>query len=289
MDINEIKSEIDNWLKNYFTDKGTYNKSIYEAMSYSVNIGGKRIRPILLILVYSLYCDNYEDVIPISASIEMIHTYSLIHDDLPCMDNDDLRRGKPTNHKIFGEAIATLAGDGLLNEAVNVMFNYCIDKGKNELSACKTITEAAGADGMIAGQVVDILSEGRKIDKEELYYMHRKKTGELITASVLAGAHLAGAEERDLRILSSFGEKLGLAFQIKDDILDVIGNTELLGKKVNSDENNNKSTFVTCFDIEYCEIMCKELTIECVDLLNRLDRNTNTLKQLTKMLLEREK
>lgn len=288
MEINEIKSEIDNWLMNYFANKGSYNKRIYDAMGYSINVGGKRIRPILAILIYSLYYDNYKDIMPIAAAIEMIHTYSLIHDDLPCMDNDDLRRGKPTNHKIYGEAIATLAGDGLLNEAMNIMFDYCADKGRNYLLACKLISNSAGAEGMIGGQVVDILSENKKINIEELYYMHRKKTGELIRASILAGAYLADAPENDLEMLNSFGEDLGLAFQIKDDILDVTGNTELLGKKIKSDENNKKSTFVTSFGLERCEIMCKELTQKCIDLLDDLNKDTVTLKKLTRMLLERE-
>lgn len=288
MEIKEIKNEIDNWLMDYFVNKGAFNRKIYDAMGYSINVGGKRIRPILLILVYSLYYENYKEIMPIAAAIEMIHTYSLIHDDLPCMDNDDLRRGKPTNHKIYGDAIATLAGDGLLNEAMSIMFNYCLNKGKNQLLACKLISNSAGAEGMIGGQVVDILSQNRRIGIEELYYMHKKKTGELIKASILSGAYLAQAPENDLEVLNNYGEKLGLAFQIKDDILDVVGNTELLGKKVNSDENNNKSTFVTSFGLERCKTMCKELTTECIDLLNKLNKNTGILKELTNMLLERE-
>lgn len=288
MNINLVKSEIDQWLGSYFQNKGTYDKKIFEAMAYSVEIGGKRIRPLLLILTYCLYKENYKEILPVASALEMIHTYSLIHDDLPCMDNDDLRRGKPTNHKVFGEAVAVLAGDGLLNEAMNIMFNFCIDKGTKELRACKLISEAAGADGMIGGQVVDILSENKKISEEELAYMHRKKTGELIRAAVLCGAILGGAPENDIEILSMYGENLGLAFQIKDDILDVIGDTELLGKKVKSDENNKKTTFVSVYGLESCKEKCLSLTEKCLKLLKALKKNSYLLEDLTLFLLKRE-
>jgi geranylgeranyl diphosphate synthase, type II len=288
MDITSFKDEIDQWLKEYFNGKGTYNKRIFEAMAYSVDIGGKRIRPLLLVLSYCLYKDNYKDILPAAAALEMIHTYSLIHDDLPCMDDDDLRRGKPTSHKVFGEAIAVLAGDGLLNEAMNIMFQFCSGRGAKELKACKLISEAAGAEGMIGGQVVDILSENKKISEDELAYMHRKKTGELIKAAVLCGAILGDAPEEDVKVLTAYGENLGLAFQIKDDILDVIGNTELLGKKVKSDENNNKTTFVTVYGLESCKERCISLTNECLKQLKSLKKNSNALEELTMFLLKRE-
>lgn len=287
MNIPDIKYEIDEWLKNYFINKGSYNKIIYDAMSYSLNVGGKRIRPILLLLTYSIYKENYKEVLPVACALEMIHTYSLIHDDLPCMDNDDLRRGKPTNHKVFGDAIATLAGDALLNEAMSLLFDYCVDKGRSEIKACNLISKSAGAEGMIAGQVVDIINEGKSIGVEELYYMHSKKTGELIKSSILAGAILANASQKDIEILNSYGEKLGLAFQIKDDILDVVGETSTLGKKIKSDANNNKVTFVTTFGIEKCKKMCEELTDECFQLLDRISEDTLDLKEITLFLLKR--
>jgi geranylgeranyl diphosphate synthase type II len=204
------------------------------------------------------------------------------------MDDDDLRRGKPTNHKVFGEALAVLAGDGLLNEAMNVMFDYCINVDSSAISACSLISKAAGAEGMIAGQVVDILSTGQSIGSDVLYYMHKKKTGELIKASILAGAILANAPTNEIEALGNYGNKLGLAFQIKDDVLDVIGETELLGKKINSDTAQNKTTFVTINGLEKCIELCSNLTEECIMILNNLSRNTENLIEITKFLLERE-
>jgi len=288
MDRETLKTEINEWLKSYFINKGSYNKKLYEAMYYSVEVGGKRIRPILLILTYLLYKKDYKEVFPVAGAMEMIHTYSLIHDDLPCMDNDDLRRGKPTNHKMFGEGIATLAGDGLLNEAMNILFNFCGNGLINSIKACTLISEAAGAEGMIGGQVVDILSEGKKISTEELMYMHSKKTGALIKSSILAGAILGNADKDELEILSSFGDKIGLAFQIKDDILDVIGDTKLLGKKIKSDEGNDKTTFITIYGIEKCKELCSALTNESLELLEKLAKDTTNLKNITLFLLKRE-
>jgi geranylgeranyl diphosphate synthase type II len=287
MDMLLYKSNIENWLENYFDNRGSYNKSIYEAMHYSLKVGGKRIRPILTLLSYSLYKKDFCSILPVACAIEMIHTYSLIHDDLPCMDNDDLRRGKPTNHKVFGEGMAVLAGDALLNEAFSIMFRFCIENGGEAIKACKIIAESSGAEGMIGGQVVDIQSEGRSIDELELNYMHSKKTGELIKASILSGAIIGGASARDLEILKEYGEKIGLAFQIKDDILDIIGNTELLGKNVKSDINNNKCTYVTLYGLEDCKEKCTALTEECIELLRDLKKDTRELEELTLFLLDR--
>jgi len=289
MKINNCKSDIESYLNSYFKDKGSYNKLIYEAQSYSVNIGGKRIRPIFMLLTYSLYKEDYKDIIPMACAIEMIHTYSLIHDDLPAMDNDDLRRGKPTNHKVFGEAIAVLAGDALLNEAMIIMMDFSLKYGESALKASKVIAESSGAEGMIAGQVVDILSENKDVlSEEELKYMHLKKTGELIKASIISGAILGNAPEEDLVKLDLFGRKLGLAFQIKDDILDVVGSVEKLGKNTNQDENCNKFNFVTMYGIQKCESMCTELTEDSIKLLNSISGDTTDLKKLTIKLLERE-
>ena len=188
MEISSLKRDINEYLESYFNGKGSYNKIIYDSCNYSLNIGGKRIRPILLSLCYYIYKEDYKKVMPMAAAIEMIHTYSLIHDDLPCMDNDDLRRGKPTNHIKFQENIAVLAGDALLNEAMIIMMDYAMKNKDNSLKAAYEIAIAAGAEGMIGGQVVDVISEGKKISKDELEYMHRKKTGALIKASILAGA-----------------------------------------------------------------------------------------------------
>ncbi|EJO5346993.1 polyprenyl synthetase family protein [Clostridium botulinum] len=286
--IKKIGEEIGEWIKEYLNNKGSYDKKIYEAMAYSLEAGGKRIRPILFLNTYSLYKGNYKKAMPIAAAIEMIHTYSLIHDDLPAMDNDDLRRGKPTNHKIFGEAIAILAGDALLNEAMNIMFKYSLENGENSLNACYAIAKSAGVDGMIGGQVVDILSENRVISAEELHYMHKKKTAALIKSSIISGAILAGANDSDIELLGEYGENLGLAFQIKDDILDVNGDTNTLGKKVKSDENNNKTTFVKVYGISKCNELCTEITNKCFDILKKIEQNTDNLKEITMFLLNRK-
>ncbi|MDU2489177.1 MAG: polyprenyl synthetase family protein [Clostridium celatum] len=288
MKFNEMKKEINEFLLNYFSNKGTYNKVIYDSASYSINIGGKRIRPILMLLVYNMYKENWRDILEFSSAIEMIHTYSLIHDDLPCMDDDDLRRGKPTNHKIYGENIAVLAGDTLLNEAMNLMIRFSLKNGKKTLVAAEMIASAAGPEGMIGGQVVDIINEGKKISEDELKYMHMNKTGALIKVSIISGAILGEAPEDDIRKLEKFGENLGLAFQIKDDILDVIGSTEKLGKNVLSDEESNKSNFITMHGLEYCIKECERLTKESIEILDSLSVDTKDLKVLTKELLDRE-
>lgn len=288
MNRDNLKLEIEDWIKDYFQEKKGFNSKIYDAMLYSLEVGGKRIRPILLILTYNCYKQNYKDMMPIACAIEMIHTYSLIHDDLPCMDNDDLRRGKPTNHKVFGEGLAVLAGDGLLNEAMNIFFDFSMKTSNEALEACRLITKASGAEGMIGGQVVDILSEGKEISLAELNYMHSKKTGELIKAPILAAAIMAKTSSQDFRILQDFGDKLGLAFQIKDDILDVEGSTEILGKMVNSDENNCKTTYVSIYGLDKCKDICLELTEDCLSLLSSLSVNTDDLQEITSFLLKRD-
>lgn len=288
MEIDNIRQDINEYLENYFKEKGTYNKVIYDSSSYSLNIGGKRIRPILFALSYFIYREEYKSIMPMACAMEMIHTYSLIHDDLPCMDDDDLRRGKPTNHKVYGENIAVLAGDNLLNEAMILMMNYSLKNGENSLKAACEIAKAAGAEGMIGGQVVDIISEGKEISKGELEYMHSKKTGALIKASILGGAILAGAPERDLEFLEKYGEKLGLVFQIKDDILDVVGDSKTLGKNVHADEEHNKTNFITVYGLEKCQELCSKLTEECVGILRTLTVDAECLVNLTYSLLNRE-
>lgn len=286
MRIKQLKELVDNYLSNYFKDKGSYNSLIYDAASYSLNVGGKRIRPILFMLVYFMYKGEDKEIIDMAAAIEMIHTYSLIHDDLPCMDNDDLRRGKPTNHKVYGENIAVLAGDALLNEAMILLMDFSIKHGKDALVAAREIAYAAGADGMIGGQVVDIINEGKRISKEELNYMHLKKTGELIRSSIVAGAILAEADKSEIDLLNKFGMNLGLAFQIKDDILDVTGDVEKLGKNTLADVN--KSNFITMYGLKECKVMCEDLTAECITILDKISVNTDILKELTIELLKRD-
>ncbi|MCE5221399.1 MAG: polyprenyl synthetase family protein [Clostridium sp.] len=288
MEISNLKQDINDYLENYFKEKGTYNKIIYDSCSYSLNIGGKRIRPTLLALSYYIYKEDYKKVMPMAAAVEMIHTYSLIHDDLPCMDNDDLRRGKPTNHIKFQENIAVLAGDALLNEAMILMMDYALKNKENSLKAAYEVAIAAGAEGMIGGQVVDVISEGKTISKDELQYMHSKKTGALIKSSILAGAILANAPEDDLKALEEYGEKLGLVFQIKDDILDVVGDAEVLGKNINSDAEHDKVNFISVYGLEKCNELCTTLSEECTQILRQLTVNADCLIELTYTLLNRE-
>ncbi len=183
--------------------------------------------------------------------------------------------------------IAILAGDALLNEAMNIMFNYSLKNGKDALKACGTISKAAGVDGMIGGQVVDILSENKSIPVNELYYMHKKKTGALIKASIISGAILGSANTNDIEVLGQYGENLGLAFQIKDDILDIEGDTTVLGKKAKSDESNNKTTFVKVYGIDKCKELCTDITKKSFDNLNKIEKNTDNLKEITMFLLNR--
>jgi geranylgeranyl diphosphate synthase type II len=288
MNIKLMKDTVEQWISNYFDSKPKVDNRNFEAMLYSIKVGGKRVRPILMLLTYAMYKEDYREILPFASALEMIHTYSLIHDDLPCMDNDDLRRGKPTNHKIYGEAIAILAGDGLLNEAMIIMLNECLDGDLNKIKASLFIAKASGAQGMIAGQICDILSEGKTISEEELLYMHRNKTGELIKAAIVCGAILGNADEESLNNLKQYGEKLGLAFQIKDDILDVIGNVDVLGKNVKSDECNNKTTFITMYGLEKCKKRCNDLTEECFEILKKFKSNTEYLEEMTEFLLKRE-
>lgn len=286
--VEEFKGILNIKLKEYFLNKGDFNKIIYESVSYSLNIGGKRIRPILFLLTYSLYKEDYEKTLDMALAIEMIHTYSLIHDDLPCMDNDDLRRGKPTNHKVYGENIAVLAGDTLLNEAASIMINYSLKEGQRSLLAMRVILDSSGPEGMIGGQIVDVINEGKSISSEELIYMHTKKTGELIMSSIISGAIVAGASEEDITILKQYGYKLGLAFQIKDDILDLVGDVNKLGKNIGCDEVKNKSNFISLFGLDYCINECNEITEECIKLLDSLSVDAKELKKLTIDLLNRE-
>lgn len=285
--IELLKNEIDEWCKKYFNNKGSYDSILFKAMDYSLNAGGKRIRPMLLLLGYMLYKKDHHTILDAAGALEMIQTYSLIHDDLPCMDNDDLRRGKPTNHKVYGEALALLAGDGLLNEAMNILFHLSGKIGSDCVKAASIISNASGPSGMIGGQVVDILAENKTIDLEELTYMHKKKTGALIKASIVAGAVLGGASEEDLNILGLYGESLGLAFQIKDDILDVTGESSKLGKNTKVDESNNKTTFVSVYGIDKCKEMCEKLSNKCIEYLSMIERDTSILKDLTIKLLNR--
>ena len=257
---------------------------IYDAMRYSLYEGGKRIRPVLTLAVCDAFGGDDKAALCFGCALEMIHTYSLIHDDLPCMDDDDLRRGKPTNHKVFGEAMATLAGDALLNRACETALGGGFG-AEITVEALKIIFSASGADGMIGGQVIDMESEGRTIGGETLLTLHRKKTGALINAAVSLGALCAG---KDKNILLDYSAALGLAFQIRDDILDVEGSAEKFGKPINSDEKNGKNTFVTLYTPSGAKKRLEEETQRAKAAADKLGESGEFLSALADYLLKRE-
>lgn len=265
-----------------------YYVSLKEAMLYSLTAGGKRLRPTLALAAAEILGTQPGEVIAFACAIEMIHTYSLIHDDLPAMDNDDLRRGKPTNHKMFGEAMAILAGDALLNLAYETMLKDALaGNSMAKLRAMEAVAGYAGARGMIGGQVIDLQAEGRRVDSQELTAMHRLKTGALIKAPVEAAAIISGAGEEQFAALSNFAANLGLAFQIKDDILDVEGSMEEMGKRPGSDAIGEKSTYVTLYGLDKSKRMLQEVTDEGIAFLQVFGSRADFLKELASALVSR--
>jgi len=257
-------------LEEYVTEKDTPEGTIYKAMKYSLMAGGKRLRPVLSLSVCEILGGEPENVIPYACAVEMIHTYSLIHDDLPAMDNDDYRRGRLTSHKVFGEAIAVLAGDALLNYAFEIMLEDVLKKGGDTgIKVMDIVAKAAGVSGMIGGQVVDLESEGKGIPVNILEYMHRCKTGALIKASVMLSAALCGTNKKKEECLEEYAEKIGLAFQIKDDILDVEGDFKDLGKATGSDAANGKTTFATIYGVERSREILTEVISQAVYAVKR--------------------
>ena len=285
--LNNYIEEIENALVYYNPQKDNLQSNIYKAMNYSLKAGGKRIRPILL-LEFNKICGGIkEEAMPFACALEMIHTYSLIHDDLPAMDNDDLRRGKPTNHIIYGEATAILAGDSLLNKAFEIMSDSLIEDKNKVIKAISYMATASGSEGMIGGQIVDIESENKEIDINVLKYIHSLKTGALIKAACVVGGILAGADKNTLDIISGFAENLGVAFQIRDDILDVSGNVDTLGKPIGSDEKCHKSTYVSLLGKKEAEILCNNYTANALNFLSMIDSDTTFLEEFTKSLAVR--
>jgi len=265
-------------------------KKVREAMRYSLMAGGKRLRPVLSLAVCDALDGDIEQVLPFACATEMIHTYSLIHDDLPSMDNDDYRRGRPTNHKVFGEAMAILAGDGLLNYAYEVMLDHVCKNSDNisaKIEAMHIIAKSSGIDGMIGGQVVDLESEGKLISPELLEYMHKHKTGALIKAPVLAAAVICNANPDQKTSLEKYAGNLGLAFQIRDDILDVEGNADEMGKNTGRDKAKNKSTFVTFYGLDKSKEMLREITVEAIDSIAVFGEKGCFLRQLAEYLVTR--
>lgn len=262
---------------------------LYQAMAYSLEAGGKRIRPILMQLSYEAVGGN-EDISSYLCALEMIHTYSLIHDDLPAMDNDDLRRGKPTNHKVFGEAIAILAGDGLLNYAFEYMLEDALQyEDFARVKAIQILAEASGVLGMIAGQILDIQSENKPIALETLDLIHLHKTGALIAAGPKMGAVLGHGSKEEIAALEMYGKYIGKAFQIIDDLLDEISTTKELGKPVQSDEKNHKITYTSFYTQEECYEIVNTLTQKAVGCLDRVSGDTSLLKEIAQELVYRKK
>ncbi len=276
----------DNTLKKYLSPR--YPERLYEAMSYSVLAGGKRLRPVLMLSACEAVGGNMEDALPFACALEMIHTYSLIHDDLPAMDNDDFRRGKPTCHKVFGEGMAVLAGDGLLTYAFEIMLDtVCAKRDIKYANAAKYIAHNSGTCGMLVGQVVDVESEGVTIDDKTLMYIHDNKTGGLIKAALVAGAIIGGATEDEIGDFEKIGYNIGIAFQIKDDILDVTSTFDVLGKPVFSDEKNNKSTYVTLHGIDNAQEDYKTLSEGAVKMIEKFGGRSEFLKKYADMLVNR--
>jgi len=262
---------------------------LFEAMRYSLLAGGKRLRPVLAIAACEAVGGSVESVMGFACAIEMIHTYSLIHDDLPCMDDDDLRRGRPTNHKVYGEAIATLAGDGLLTDAFRVVASSSPKVSAGVLlQTVIDLADAAGSDGMAGGQVIDLLGEGRVLELKELEVLHRKKTGALFIASVVCGARLGGATEKQLESMRQYGQALGLAFQVADDLLDVESNAEDLGKRTQKDEARGKATYPSLLGIEQSHQLARELASKAHAALADFDHRADPLRALASFAVERK-
>lgn len=284
MDIEEI-------IKQYLPAEEGFQKTVLEAMNYSILAGGKRLRPMLMQETYRLFGGKEKVIEPFMAAIEMIHTYSLVHDDLPAMDNDEYRRGKKTTHAVYGEAMGILAGDALLNYAYETAAKaFSMEPGKEAVGeAFLILAEKAGIYGMVGGQVVDVESEGSSISKEKLDFIYRLKTGALIESAMLIGAVLAGASKEEQKTVEEIAGEVGLAFQIQDDILDETGSLEVLGKPVGSDKKNRKATYVAWEGIDRAREEVERLSADAVEKLHSFSGDYLFLDELLRYLIHREK
>ena len=286
--IKAVAAEVDAALERFLPSAERMPQNLHKAMRYSVFAGGKRVRPVLAMAACDAVGGERQHVLAAACAIEMIHTYSLIHDDLPAMDDDDFRRGQPTNHKVFGEANAILAGDALLTEAFVLLANDSVDIDPEiRRQVIQIIARASGSAGMVGGQVVDMESEGKAIDLPLLEYIHIHKTGALIRAAIEVGALLGGADKEQLASLSRFGELAGLAFQIADDILDVTASQEELGKDAGSDEARGKATYVSLLGLPQARQRADELRGLALESLNGFDVSAEPLRQIMKFIIER--
>ncbi|MES5884471.1 MULTISPECIES: (2E,6E)-farnesyl diphosphate synthase [Bacillus] len=286
--LKESKTFVEEKLVSYANELQCPNV-LREAMAYSLEAGGKRLRPLLLFATLQAFGKERNLGVGAACALEMIHTYSLVHDDLPCMDDDDLRRGKPTNHKVFGEAMAVLAGDGLLTYAFQVIMAY----EQKEISAEKKVrlvlelAKAAGPEGMVGGQVADMEAEGKRLTIDELEYIHKHKTGKLLEFAVLAGAILSDATEEQEEKLLAFAKYIGLAFQIRDDILDVEGTEEEIGKPIGSDLSNEKSTYTTLFTVDRAKDILEETIAEAKGAISSLQLQDEYLLSICDLIAKR--
>ena len=287
----DYAKNIENALKICLPSTDCREKKLIDAMAYSLEAGGKRVRPYLVFSFNSLCGGSEESATAFACAVEMIHTYSLVHDDLPAMDNDEYRRGKKTTHIVFGEGMGILAGDALLNYAFETGIQGVKDSENtaNALMALDILSRKAGVFGMIGGQVVDIKNENRQIDIDTLDYINELKTGALIEASMMMGAALAGARENDIKLIEKAGSYIGKAFQIQDDILDVTSTSEVLGKNVLSDEKNHKSTYVNLLGIDGASQKVKELSEEALRIIDSFDNKNEFLTELIESLIYRKK
>lgn len=290
-EITKRASDIETRIKGFLPEQYEYQKTIVDAMSYSVLAGGKRLRPMLMEASYQMFGGEGEELDAFMAAIEMIHTYSLVHDDLPAMDNDLYRRGKKTTHAVYGEAMGVLAGDALLNFAFETVAD-AMARSAGDMRVAKAfavLAKKAGIYGMIGGQVVDVESEkkGQQIDRDCLDFIYRLKTGALIEASLMIGAILAGVSEEEVSLMEEAGTKLGLAFQIQDDILDVTSSLEVLGKPIGSDARNEKATYVAFEGLEKAGAEVERLSREAVAILDGFKREHTFLRELFMYLIHR--
>lgn len=289
--LKKYQEQVNNELEKYSGKKDVPEKILNNSMEYSLMAGGKRLRPILVIATYEIFGKNINKCIPYAVAIEMVHNFSLIHDDLPGIDNDDFRHGKPTNHKKFNEATAILAGDGLLNQAYIVISEDLIKSESEELkNKLKVFNEFSTAvDRMIAGEYIDTEYEGKQITDEYLEYIHKNKTGALLKLCVRMGAILANANEKDLEKLTKYAEKIGLAFQIKDDILSEEGNEEILGKPVGNDKELEKCTYVSKYGLQGAKKILEEMTKEAIEELKEYGDRAEFLRELALYIKDRNK
>lgn len=288
-ELNKYIDIVNNQLEKYVKSNECPEQVLNESKEYSLLAGGKRLRPILIMATYALFKNNIEECYKFAVAMEMVHTFSLIHDDLPGIDNDDYRRGQLTNHKKYNEATAILAGDSLLNQAYNILVSDILETEESSKKVEALYELSYGIDRMIAGEYVDTEYEGKKISSEYLEYMHENKTGALIKASVRIGAILAGADAKELEELTKYAEKIGLAFQIKDDILSEIGNAEILGKPVGNDREKGKCTYVTKYGLEKAQKMLDDIIEEAIEIVNKYNKNGEFLVELAIYIKNRNK